>query len=82
MGVAISAELTDNSRVAFYGLAAFEDSTLAAVALEMAVNRIEAEFALPYIEVAAGQNQEIIWTRILVDFEHVAEALEEINIFE
>ena len=72
---AVSAGLTDTD-VVIYGLALFEDESLAAEAVRTAVERIEAEAALAIGEVAIDQAQEIIRVRVLVNPEQVTEALE------
>jgi len=74
-GAAISAEITGAGEVTFYGLAAFQDEAQAAAALETALNRVQDEEALPFGEVSVGQEQELIWTIIVVREEQVADAL-------
>ena len=74
-GAAISAEITGAGEVTIYGLAAFEDEGQASAALEIALNRVQEEEALPFDEVAVGQEQELVWTIIVVREEQVAEAL-------
>ena len=75
-GAALSAEITGEGEVTLYGLAAFQDEALALAALEIALKRIQEEDVLPFDEVAVGQEQELIWTIIVVREEQVAEALE------
>ena len=75
IGAAISAEITGEGEVTFYGLAAFQDEAQASAALEIALERVQDEDALPFDEVAVGQEQELIWTIIVVREEQVAEAL-------
>lgn len=75
-GAAISAEITGAGEVTFYALAAFQDEAQASTALEIALNRVREEDALPFDEVAVGQEQELIWTIVTVESEKVAEALE------
>ena len=75
IGAAISAEITGDGEVTFYGLAAFQDEAQASAALEIALKRVQEEDALPFDEVTVGQEQELIWTIIVVREEQVAEAL-------
>ena len=81
LGAGISAEITGEGEVTLYGLAAFQDEEQALAALEIALNMVQDEDALPFNEVAVGQEQEFIWTIVVVSEEQVAEALEAFESF-
>ena len=72
---AVSASFTQ-TEVIIYGLAVFEEESLAAAAVQMALEQIEDDPAQAIGEVAIGQEQEVIRVRVTVDPEQVAEALE------
>ena len=74
-GAAVSAQSLGVDRVVFYGLVAFEDATLAAGALRLALEHIEAGGGLPFAKVEAGQVGELIWSRSTVEPGQVAQAL-------
>ena len=74
-GAAISAEVLDQDRMLFYGLVRFQDESSAAEALELAVQRIDAQGRLPLGSATVGQEKEIIWARLVVDRAQVTQAL-------
>ena len=74
-GAAVSADVLGEDLVVFYGLVSFENQELASAALEMALERIETGAGLPFGDVAAGQLGDLVWTKVLVDPEQVAQAL-------
>jgi len=75
VSAAVSAGFTQ-TEVVIYGLALFEEESLAAEAVQMAVEQIEAEATLAIGEVAIDQDQELVRVRVSVHPEQVAEALE------
>ena len=66
----------EEDRVVVYGLVSFETPELAAAALETTIERIEAGAELPFGEVGVGQLGNLVWTRVLVDPEQVAQTLQ------
>ena len=77
---AVSADVLSEDTVVFYGLAGFEDESLASAALQMALERIEAGASSPFGEVAVGQEGPLVWTRVLVDAAQVSEAVQALNL--
>ena len=76
---AASAESLGADGVVIYGLIAFDDATLASAGLKLAIQRIEADGGLPFGEVTAGQEEELVWTRVLIDTAQVAQALKALS---
>ncbi len=72
---AVSADALGEDTIVFYGLAGFEDESLASAALEMAQENIEAGASSSLGEVAVGQQGPLVWTRVLVDPAQVAQTL-------
>ena len=78
-GAAVSAESLGADGLVIYGLVAFEDATLASAGLQSALGRVEDEGGLPLGEVTAGQEEELVWIRVLIDTSQVAEALKALS---
>jgi hypothetical protein len=79
-GAAVSAGLHDDQTVVFYGLAGFEDESLAAAALETALERIEGGVALSFGELALDQEGPLVFAKVLVDPAQMAEATRSLTI--
>jgi hypothetical protein len=73
-GGAVSAGLQADQTVVFYGLAGFEDESLAAAALETALERIEGGVDLSFGELALDQKGSLVLAKVLVDPDQVAQA--------
>ena len=78
-GAAASAESLGADGVVIYGLIAFDDATLASAGLKLAMQQIEADGGLHFGEVTAGQEEELVWTRVLIDTSQVAQALKALS---
>ena len=78
-GAAVSAEALDADGLVIYGIIAFEDAALASAGLELAMQRIEAEGGLSFGEVTFGQEEELVWTMVLIDTSEVAQALKALS---
>ena len=78
-GAAISAAASGEDEVVFYGLVSFTDDSAAAAALQIALERLEAERELLPGEVTAGQEGELVWAKVLVEAEKVVEAIESLT---
>ena len=74
-GAAVSAQSLGADGVVLYGLVAFEDETSASAGLELALERIEAEGGLLFGDVTVGLEEELVWTRVLLDTSQVGQAL-------
>ena len=72
----VSAGLSGEGDVVLWGLVSFESETLASAALQLALERIESGAKLTIGELAVGHEKELVWTRIIVDPEQVAQAIE------
>ena len=66
----------DQTEVIIYGLALFEEESMAKAAVQIALALIEADARLPISEVVIEQEQALFRVRITVNPEQVAEALE------
>ena len=75
-GAAVSAKLLGSDGVVSYGLIAFEDAALAKAGLQLALERIEADGGLPFGKVEAGQEGDLVWTKVTIDPLQLAQALE------
>jgi hypothetical protein len=73
-GAAVSVGLQEDQTVVFYGLANFDDESLAEAALEMALKRIEEGVDLSFGELALDQQGSLILARVLVEPDQVAQA--------
>lgn len=73
-GAAVSAGLQADQTVVFYGLASFEDESMATAALETALGRIEEGVDLSFGELALDREGSLVLARVLVDPDQVAEA--------
>ena len=78
-GAVVSAESLGGDGVVIYGLIAFEDATLASAGLQLALERIEADGGLPFGDVIAGQEEELVWIRVLVDTSQVNQVLKALS---
>ena len=74
-GAAVSAESLGAERLVIYGLIAFESATLASAGLQLAIQQIEADGGLPFGDVTAGEEGELVWIRALIDTSQLAQAL-------
>ena len=74
-GVGVSAGLQGEDAVVLCALVGFEDESLATAALQVAQQRLEAEGNMPFGEVVVGQQDSMIWTRVLVEAARVTEAV-------
>ena len=54
----------------------FEDAALAKAGLQLALERIEADGGLPFGKVEAGQEGDLVWTKVTIDPLQLAQALE------
>lgn len=72
---AISADVLDPDGVVFYGLALFQEEGSAAAALQMALQRIQAQGELLFGDATVGQDEKLVWIRGVVDPAKVAQAL-------
>jgi len=78
-GAAVSAQFLGADAVLIYGLIAFEDATSASTGLRSALGRVEDEGGLPFGEVTFGQEEELVWARVLIDTSQVAQALKALS---
>ena len=78
-GAAVSAEALGADRLVIYGIIAFADAALASTGMELAMQRIEAEGGLSFGDVTFGQEEELVWTMVLIDTSEVAQALKALS---
>ena len=74
-GAAISAGMLSEDSMVIHGLVLFEDESSAAEGLKVTLQRIQEQGRLPFGTVTAGQEEELVWIRVIVDPAQVVQAL-------
>ena len=74
-GAAISAGMLKEDSVVIFGLVLFQDESSATEGQKVTLQRIQEQGRLPFGTVTAGQEEELVWIRVIVDSDQLSQGL-------